>query len=98
MDVVNNDHFVSIRDRFAGRRREPTALVCEHCPTPALMDYASIMNRHIAMFTLVSLVESVRRWLRFRDAASPAAPSAKPARALAQRDGQQDATRPGARP
>lgn len=65
MDVINNERFVAIRDRFAGRRSEPTGLVCEQCPTPAIMDYATIMNRHVAMFTLVSLVESLKRWLRF---------------------------------
>lgn len=61
MDVVNNERFVAIRDRFAGRRAEPTGLVCEQCPTPAIMDYGRIMNRHIAMFTLVQLAESMRR-------------------------------------
>lgn len=64
MDVVNNEQFVAIRDRFAGRRAEPTHLVCERCPTPAIMDYGRIMNRHIAMFTLVQLAETVRRALR----------------------------------
>ncbi len=61
MDVVNNERFTAIRDRFAGRRAEPTGLVCEQCPTPAIMDYGKIMNRHIAMFTLVQLVEGARR-------------------------------------
>ncbi len=64
MDVVNNERFTSIRDRFAGRRPEPTGLVCEQCPTPAIMDYGKIMNRHIALFTLVQLVEGVRRLFR----------------------------------
>ena len=66
MDVVNNERFVAIRDRFAGRRAEPTGLVCERCPTPAIMDYGRIMNRHIAMFTLVQLAEALRRPFRRR--------------------------------
>ncbi len=63
MEIVNGERFVAIRDRFAGRRATPTGLVCEQCPTPALMDYGSIMNRHIFLFTVVSLVESIRRRL-----------------------------------
>ena len=70
MDVVNNERFVAIRDRFAGRRAEPTGLVCEHCPTPAIMDYGRIMNRHIAMFTLVQLIEALRRPFRRRGRAA----------------------------
>ena len=70
MDVVNNERFVAIRDRFAGRRAEPTGLVCERCPTPAIMDYGRIMNRHIAMFTLVQLVEALRRPFRRRGRAA----------------------------
>lgn len=66
MDVVNGEPFVAIRDRFAGRRSEPTGLVCERCPTPAIMDYGRIMNRHIAMFTLVQLAEAALRPLRRR--------------------------------
>jgi len=73
MEAVNNERFTAIRDRFAGRRTEPTGLVCETCPTPALMDYGAIMNRHVALFTLVSLLESARRWLRPRRAPIPPA-------------------------
>jgi MoaA/NifB/PqqE/SkfB family radical SAM enzyme len=64
MDVVNNESFRGIRERFAGRRTEPTALVCEKCPTPDIMTYGQVMNRHVLLFTFVGLVESVRRLLR----------------------------------
>jgi len=64
MHVVNNERFQSIRGRFAGRRSEPTGLVCEKCPTPDIMNYGQIMNRHIALFTLVALLESLRRPFR----------------------------------
>ncbi len=66
MAVVNNERFTAIRDRFAGRRIEPTGLVCERCPTPSLMTYGRIMNRHIAMLILVQIAESVRRLLAGR--------------------------------
>lgn len=64
MNVLNNPSFVAIRDRFAGRSDEPTGLVCEECPTPDLMSYGEIMNRQVAFLTLVSIVESVRRFGR----------------------------------
>lgn len=64
MEVVDNARYRAIRDRFAGRSAEPTGLVCERCPTPAIMDYGRIMNRHIAYFTLVQLAEGLRRWPR----------------------------------
>jgi hypothetical protein len=63
MEVVNNPSFRGIRERFAGRRAEPTALVCEKCPTPDIMAYGQIMNRHILLFTLVGLFELLRRIL-----------------------------------
>ena len=82
MQAINNEQFRSIRDRFAGRRSEPTGLVCERCPTPSIMDYGVIMNRHVALFTLVGLAESVRRRLRWRrpPAVLPAPPARLPAR------------------
>lgn len=61
MGVVNNPSFVAIRDRFSGRRKEPTGLVCEECPTPDLMTYGRIMNRQVAFLSLVSLVNAIRR-------------------------------------
>jgi hypothetical protein len=61
MDVVNNDRFRAIRDRFAGRRTESTGLVCEKCPTPAIMNYGRIVNRQIALVTLVQMGNGVRR-------------------------------------
>jgi hypothetical protein len=64
MKVLNNSNFVGIRDRFAGRNNEPTGLVCEECPTPDLMSYGEIMNRQVAFLTLVSVVESIRRFGR----------------------------------
>jgi MoaA/NifB/PqqE/SkfB family radical SAM enzyme len=63
MDVVNNDAFRSVRDRFSGRRKEPVDLVCEHCPTPLIMDYDRFLNRQILLFTAVGLIERVRRML-----------------------------------
>lgn len=66
MDVVNNDRFRAIRDRFAGRRDEPTGLVCEQCPTPSIMEYGRIMNRHIALLTAVQIAEGVRALFRRR--------------------------------
>ena len=62
MDIVNNQAFRSVRDRFAGRRKEPVELVCEHCPTPSIMDYDRFLNRQIILFTAVSLIERVRRF------------------------------------
>lgn len=63
MDAVNSPRFRAIRDRFARRSAEPTGLVCEQCPTPTIMDYGRIMNRHIAFLTVVQLAEAVRRRL-----------------------------------
>ena len=66
MDVVNNEAFVGIRERFAGRRRVATGLVCETCPTPFIMGYASAVNRRIAFFVFVRLLEAIRRPFRRR--------------------------------
>jgi len=38
MDIQNNSVYRAIRDRFAGRRREPANLVCERCPTPSIQN------------------------------------------------------------
>jgi MoaA/NifB/PqqE/SkfB family radical SAM enzyme len=62
MDVLNNAAFRSVRDRFAARSKEPVALVCEHCPTPVIMDYHWALNRQVIMFTCVSLVSAIRRF------------------------------------
>lgn len=61
MDVVNNASFRAVRDRFAGRTKEPVPLVCEKCPTPAIMDSHIALNRQIALFTAVALIERIRR-------------------------------------
>lgn len=61
MDVFNNEAFQSVRDRFAGRRKDPIDLVCEKCPTPEIMDYHVFLNRQILLFTFVSIVERVRK-------------------------------------
>jgi MoaA/NifB/PqqE/SkfB family radical SAM enzyme len=66
MDVINNAAFRSVRDRFAGRTKEPTDLVCENCPTPLIMDYHKALNRQIVFYSLVALIESVRRIGRTR--------------------------------
>ena len=63
MDVVNNWAFRSVRERFAGKRKEPVKLVCENCPTPQIMDYHKWLNRQIVLFTLVTLLEAVRSFL-----------------------------------
>jgi MoaA/NifB/PqqE/SkfB family radical SAM enzyme len=60
MEVVNNAAFRSVRDRFAGRRKQPTGLICERCPTPLIMDYHKALNRQIAFYSLVALVERAR--------------------------------------
>lgn len=68
MELVNNEPFTAIRDRFAGRRAESTDLVCEECPTPAIMDYGKVMNRQIAFLTIVQIAEGVRSLFRRSDA------------------------------
>ena len=64
MGVFNNEAFRSVRERFAGRRKQPVSLVCEKCPTPAIMGYHNYLNRQVALYTAVSLVEWVRRPFR----------------------------------
>lgn len=61
MDVVNNGAFRAVRDRFAGRLQKPIPHVCEHCPTPAIMDSHHSLNRQILLFTAVALIERIRR-------------------------------------
>jgi MoaA/NifB/PqqE/SkfB family radical SAM enzyme len=60
MDVVNNQSFQAVRERFSGRRTNPVAEVCEHCPTPSIMDYHEFLNRQVLLFTAVALIERVR--------------------------------------
>lgn len=73
MEVVNNDAFRSVRDRFAGRTKHPVPLVCEKCPTPDIMDYHVRLNRQIVLFTAVSLVERFRRLITRRGVSSGSA-------------------------
>jgi MoaA/NifB/PqqE/SkfB family radical SAM enzyme len=61
MDVVNNESFRAVRERFAGKRKEAVDLVCEHCPTPSIMDYNRFLNRQIVLFTAVGIIEKLRR-------------------------------------
>jgi MoaA/NifB/PqqE/SkfB family radical SAM enzyme len=61
MATFNNENFVAIRDRFAGRRDEPTGLVCETCPTPDIMDYARMVNRDIAVLTVSQMIKGALR-------------------------------------
>jgi MoaA/NifB/PqqE/SkfB family radical SAM enzyme len=61
METYNNENFVAIRERFAGKRDEPTGLVCETCPTPDIMDYARQVNRDVALLFGVQLVNSMLR-------------------------------------
>lgn len=72
MEVVNNDNFRAVRDRFAGRRKEETGLICEKCPTPAIMSYHHHLNKQIVLFTLVQAVEGVRRIFRPKRTPRPA--------------------------
>jgi MoaA/NifB/PqqE/SkfB family radical SAM enzyme len=60
MDVVNNAAFRSVRDRFSGRAKAPTGLVCENCPTPLIMDYHKMLNRHIVFYSVVAILERIR--------------------------------------
>ena len=63
MDVINNSAFRAVRDRFAGRTKEPVNLVCEKCPTPSIMNYHTFLNRQVILFTAVGLWATVRRFL-----------------------------------
>lgn len=74
MEVVNNRAFRAVRDRFAGRLQTPVAEVCEHCPTPAIMDYHVNLNRQILLFTTVAMLERVRRLLWSTPRIQPAVP------------------------
>ena len=55
MSIVNNAKFRSVRDQFAGRTTERQGLVCERCPTPSLMTYATHVNRRIVMLLLTQV-------------------------------------------
>lgn len=59
MDLLNDEAYTAIRDRFAGRRSEPTALVCERCPTPSIQNLHTYLNRQIVLFTLSALLRLV---------------------------------------
>jgi MoaA/NifB/PqqE/SkfB family radical SAM enzyme len=67
MDVVNNSAFRAVRERFAGRGKDPVALICEKCPTPEIMNYHRFLNRQVALFTLVAVFEKVTRPFRRRN-------------------------------
>jgi len=64
MGVFNNAAFRSVRERYAGRRKEPVNLVCEKCPTPAIMEYHQFLNRQVVLYTAVSLLERMRQPFR----------------------------------
>jgi len=57
MEAVNNEAFRSIRDRFAGRREEPTDMICEECDMDHMFDYSKSVNRKIAASVLKPLIE-----------------------------------------
>ena len=63
MEVVNNQRFISVRDRFAGRRKEPTGLVCDDCPTPDVWNFGRRVNRGIAAISLVQPFVATLRWI-----------------------------------
>jgi MoaA/NifB/PqqE/SkfB family radical SAM enzyme len=63
MSIVNNAKFRSVRDQFAGRTSEGKGLVCERCPTPSLMGYASHVNRRIVMLLLTQVALRFQRGL-----------------------------------
>lgn len=60
-DIRNNTSYRAVRDRFAGRSRGPTGLVCDACPTPSIQNQHVGVNRQIAVLTAVAMVEAVRR-------------------------------------
>jgi MoaA/NifB/PqqE/SkfB family radical SAM enzyme len=61
MSVVNNERFRAIRDRFAGRGKTDTGLVCERCPTPFLMGYHRHLNRQVLLYSAAGLLAALRR-------------------------------------
>ncbi|MDX2149905.1 MAG: radical SAM protein [Bryobacteraceae bacterium] len=71
MEVFNNESFRAVRDRYAGRLKTPVALVCEKCPTPAIMDYHTFLNRQVILFTLVGIMEKVRGFFRGNKSSVP---------------------------
>lgn len=64
MGVWNNSAYRAVRERFAGRRSDPTGLVCEHCPTPSIQNLQRHLNRQIVLFTVAGLMGAVRRLFR----------------------------------
>ena len=73
-DVINNDAFRGVRERFAGRRADPVPHVCENCPTPVIMDYHQYLNKKVLIFTAAALAQAAGRLF-----AKPTAPTATPA-------------------
>jgi len=63
MAVVNNEKYRTVRDRFAGRINQPVDLVCEHCPTPEIMDYGKYSNGMIRILTIVQCFEAIKRFI-----------------------------------
>ncbi len=63
MVAVNNEKYRTVRDRFAGRINQPVDLVCEHCPTPEIMDYGKQINLMIPLLTAVQCLEAIKRFI-----------------------------------
>jgi len=74
-DVINNEAFRAVRERFAGRRADPVAQVCENCPTQVIMDYHQFLNKRVLIFTAAALAQTVGRLF----AGPPATPVRPPA-------------------
>ncbi len=59
MQVVNNDRFVAVRERFAGRQPVDSGLVCEKCPTPSLMGYHRHLNKQVLLYLLAGSLNAM---------------------------------------
>jgi MoaA/NifB/PqqE/SkfB family radical SAM enzyme len=66
MAEINGERFRAVRDRFAGRITQPLDLVCEHCPTPLEMDYATRVNRRILRIVVTQALLRAGRLLGLR--------------------------------
>ena len=61
MEVINNRNFRAVRDLYARRTKESTGLVCDNCTSTEMWVYSKLINREILHFTIVRLIESLRR-------------------------------------
>ena len=59
MDILNNERYRSIRDRFAGRNTEFQGVICESCSNGELKGYAAGLNRIIILGICAKLIYSL---------------------------------------